>query len=151
VKAVQVSGAFIDSVKIIPKTIATFVLSLGRLGDSDDEDSQKVLVPFAEVRLGGGPISEMVDGARSEDEDPPTLFLESLPLENLAYVLLDLTGDLKRICYEICSLGQSELAVDPARMAHVRYFMAHLERQARLCRIRLDQTFGAPELPTDAP
>jgi hypothetical protein len=144
-KPVMVHGLYVDSVSVIPKTAASLHLLPAWLDDDDAEEKPKVLVPFAEMRLGGGSIQASVtDG---EDIDPPTLFTASIPLENLAYILLDLTSDMKRICNEICSMS-GDLAVDPARMAHVRYFAAHLERQARLCRFRIDSRYGAPEEPT---
>jgi len=141
-KPAMVHGVYVDSVSVIPKTLASLHLVPARLDDDAAEEKPKVLVPFAELRLGGGSIKEVAkDG---EEGDLPTLFAANIPLENLAYILLDLTSDLKRICNEICSMS-GDLAVDPARIAHVRYFAAHLERQARQCRFRIDSRYGVPE------
>lgn len=150
---VSVHGRYADNVSVIPKTLASLHLVPGRL-DADGDEKPRVLIPFAEMRLGGMNIHQAPEFLPSgdderasgdgEDADPPTLFAANLPLENLAYVLLDLTSDLKRICGEVCAMS-GELAVDPARMAHVRYFVAHLERQARQCRLRIDNKYGPPE------
>ena len=150
IEPVAMSGRFVDTVSIVPRTNASLHMMPGRFGKPGDEQRRKVLVPFAEMRLGGMPIKKLVEAEDQDESDPPTIFSASLPLENLAYVLLDLTNDLKRMCQEVCAIGDGELAVDPARMAHIRYFVAHLERQARLCRMGLDQKYGAPEPPAEA-
>lgn len=144
---VQLSGTYIESVSVVARTLAQLHLSPGRIEEEQASELTKVLLPFAEVRLGGGAIGELAtdDNSEIETDTLPTLFTTSLPLENLAFVLLDLTSDLKRMCHEICEMGDGALGVDRARMAHVRYFLAHLERQARLARIRLDDRYGIPE------
>ena len=146
-KPVVIGGLFPDTVNVIPKTLVSLHLMTGRLEEEGEaEGRQKVLVPFAELRLGGGSIAEMLnDGLIADNADPPTLFATTLSIENTAFVLLDLMSDLRRICVEVTSLAQGELVVEPGRMAHVRYFVAHLERQARLCRRSLDQVYGEPE------
>lgn len=153
---VGVGGMFIDTVSVIPKTSASLHLLPGKLDvgtKSEGEgksDRVKVLIPFAEVRLGGNPIGE--DDHNLEEHgniDPPTVFEANLPLENLAFVLVDLANDLKRMCGEVADIGDGSLKVDPARMAVVRYFVAHLERQARQCRIKLDATYGTPQEPEE--
>jgi hypothetical protein len=143
VKPATMVSAFTKSINIVPRTAATLHLMPGRLEDGSKEEQTKVLVPFAEVRLGGGVIADLPAELTDEDE-MPTLFSANMPLENLAFVLLDLTSDLKRLCTEAAAISGGELSVDPARMAHVRYFVAHLERQARQCRLRLDQAYGEP-------
>lgn len=145
-RAVAVHGSYAENAVAIPRTIASLHLLPAVLEPDADGEHDKILMPFAEVRLGGGSLRAGVD----TDEEPPTLFTANMPIENLAYILLDLTADLKRMCREVCEMGQGPLAVDAVRMAHVRYFVAHLERQARLCRLRLDAFYGAPDIP-DSP
>lgn len=143
-KPVSVAGVFVDSVKTVMKTSATLHLVPGLLGESDDDDAKKALIPFGEIRLGGRPVGQIESEDVESSEDIPTLFAASLPLENLAFVLLDLTNELKRACTEVCGLGRGGLDVDHGRMAVVRYFVAHLEKEARQCRTRLDAAFGEP-------
>lgn len=137
----HVHGTYFETVKVIPRTLASLHLMPGQLGDDSDETNRTALLPLAEVRLGSAPLS----GDSENDDESATLITANLPLENLAYVLLDLTSDLKRICSDICDMGEGRVVVDPARMAHVRFYLAHLERQARLARVRLDRRYGAPE------
>lgn len=148
-QAVSIHGLYVDSVNVIPKTAASLHLMPGRLDSAEEDVRRKVLVPFVELRLGGGKLKDIENDGDIAEEDVPTLFTANVPLENLAFMLLDLTSDLKRICQEVCSLGNGELTVDSARMAAVRYFVAHLERQARSCRVRLDDHYGEPEETTD--
>lgn len=143
-KPVSVAGIFIDSVMTVMKTSATLHLVPGLLGDPDDDDAKKALIPFSEIRLGGRPVGEIESENVGPSEEIPTLFTASLPLENLAFVLLDLTNELKRACTEVCGLSRDGLDVDHGRMAVVRYFVAHLEKEARQCRTRLDAAFGEP-------
>lgn len=141
-KAIGVAGGFPETVAVVARTTAALHLVTGTI-DEDDENRRKVLLPFAEVRLGGGDFSTMRE--MNDEDDLPTLFSATMSLENLAFMLLDLTNDLRRVCTETIAIGGGELAVDQTRMAHVRYFVAHLERQARSCRLRLDQAYGEPK------
>lgn len=144
---VSVRGLYTDQVSVVAKTVASLHLLPGRLEADDADASRPVLVPFAEMRLGGGLMADLkADEPLDEDFEPGTVFTANLSMENFAFILLDLTSDLARMCSEVAALGKGDLAVDPARMAHVRYFVAHLERQARSCRLRLDNAFGAPAL-----
>ncbi|MEG3159422.1 hypothetical protein U1763_02795 [Sphingomonas sp. LB2R24] len=144
IQPVSVSGVFIDSVSTIAKTSATLHLLPGLLGEPEQKDATKALIPFAEIRLGGRPVGDAGSDETVPPDDVPTMFTANVPLENLAFLLLDLTNELKRACTEVCGLGRDGLDVDHARMAVVRYFVAHLEREARQCRSRLDKAFGEP-------
>lgn len=147
VRSVAISGSYPDSLSAIIRTNASLHLVTGRLEGETDQPPERVLLPFAEFRLGGGTMEEVKD--LTEDDDPPTLLSKSVSLENMAFMVLDLAQDLKRMCAEVSSIGRGSLSVDPQRMAHVRYFVAHLERQARSCKIGLDKAFGAPQADPD--
>jgi len=143
---VSVNGTFVDGTKLVTRTAASLHLTTGRLSTGDDAETRKVLVAFAEMRLGGSPVGREQPDDEADDEDTETLYATSMPLENFAFVLLDLARDLNRMCGEVTALHAANLTVDPARMAAVRYFVAHLERQARTCRVKLDEAYGVPDL-----
>jgi hypothetical protein len=128
---------------VISRTTANLHLVPARVGEGDE--TQKVLLPFSELRLGSEAIVHDVDreGATA-DSDISMLLSATVPLENLAFILVDLAHDLRRMCNEVVAIGQGDLAVDPERMQVVRFFVAHLERQARNCRIQLDRTYPPP-------
>ncbi|MEG3166573.1 hypothetical protein U1737_00005 [Sphingomonas sp. LB3N6] len=138
-----VSGTFTEKLSVVSRTSASLHLLTARVDVGEDQPPERVLLPFAEFRLGGAAMADAKD--LSEEDDPPTLLAGYLTLENLAFMVLDLTRDLKRVCSEVTALGSGDLSVDPQRMAHVRYFAAHIERNARACRLGLDKAFGAPE------
>lgn len=143
---VSIGATFPDGLKVIARTAAALHLTTGQLDSEDGTPGKKVLVPFAEMRIGGARVADIDD--TFDPEESETLHTSTVSLENMAYMVLDLATDLRRLCAEAVQLSQGELAVDPVRMAHVRYFVAHLERQARMCRLSLDKCYGAPE---DAP
>lgn len=141
--SVSISATFPGDLKVIARTNAALHLVTGRLESEADTPDKKVLVPFAEMRIGGARVADIDE--TFDPEDAETLHSSTVSLENMAYMVLDLATDLRRLCVEATQLSQGDLAVDPLRMAHVRYFVAHLERQARMCRISLDKCYGAPE------
>lgn len=143
IDTVSIGATFTDGLKVIARTNAALHLIPGRIESEDDTPGKKVLVPFAEMRIGGARVADIDE--TFDPEDSETLHTSTVSLENMAYMVLDLATDLRRLCAEAVQLSQGELAVDPVRMAHVRYFVAHLERQARICRLSLDKCYGAPE------
>ena len=137
-----ITGSFTDGLQVISRTSAGLHILPGRVDGEDGEKSRKYLLPFAEVRLGGGKMAEM--DPDDEGRDPPTILTATLSLENMAFMVYDLMRDLRGLCSETSSIVGGKLAVDPTRMAHVRYFVAHIEKQARACRVELDKAFGEP-------
>ena len=142
-EAVSINATFPDGLKVIARTNAALHLITGRLESEDETPGKKVLVPFAEMRIGGARVDD-IDESFDPDQSE-TLHTSTVSLENMAYMVLDLATDLRRLCAETTQLSQGDLAIDPVRMAHVRYFVAHLERQARICRLSLDKCYGPPE------
>lgn len=141
--SVSISATFPDGLKVIARTNAALHLITGRFESEDDVPGKKVLVPFAEMRIGGARVADIDE--TFDPEESEALHSSTVSLENMAYMVLDLATDLRRLCTEATQLSQGDLAIDPVRMAHVRYFVAHLERQARMCRLSLDKCYGAPE------
>ncbi len=142
-RSLVISGSLSDALSVVTRTMASLHLVIGKTDDEDVEALEKFLVPLAQFRLGGGGIADVqnVDDAA----ESPMLLSATVSLENMAFMVVDLMTDLHRICVEVSSLAGGELAVDPVRMAHVRYYVAHLERQARMCRVRLDRVYGEPQ------
>ena len=71
----------------------------------------------------------------------------TVPLENLALLLLDMMSDFRTLCQEIAELSRGELTVEPARLGHERYFIAHAQHQATQCLRILEDLAGDAEQP----
>lgn len=145
VRAVALQGAYADTIAVVPQTAASLVIVPGRHPEEEDGERKKVLVPFAELSLKGGAIEAISQLEGDEDQKLPELLRQNVPVENLAFILMDLMKDLRRICIELSEIDSRKLEVDRARMGMVRFYVAHLERHARQCRLRLDNTYGAPD------
>ncbi|WP_242416454.1 hypothetical protein [Sphingomonas panni] len=140
---VSVSGNISDSLSIVAQTNASLHLITGRLQAEEGRPGDKVLLPFAEFRIGGGSVEQVKEIA--QDDDPPTMLSATLTLENMAFMVFDLASDLRRVCDEASSLAKGDLKVDGTRMKMVRYFVTHLEWEAAACRHRLDEAFAPQE------
>ena len=145
-EAVALGEVFSHMVTIIRSSRSTLVMGTGRVGD--DELKQKVLLPFVDIRFRG----HSLEGAASDEDDEGEigeLFTATLPIENMAYLALKLTRDIRRISSDMIEIGQGGIPLEATRIAYVRYYLAHIERQARLCRKQIDRRFGEPEAKED--
>lgn len=140
---VTINDNFSSQVTVIPRTTANLILGSGTTESPAGDRS--VLLPYVEVRFLGDEIAKLSERPETPEAELRPLFTATLPLENAGFILLDMMADLKRICAAIGTMGTSGLSVEPTRMAHMRYFVAHLERQAVFCRRRLDDAYGIPE------
>lgn len=139
VPPVSISPSFSEIVTVIPQSASALVLGTGTLQD----ERKTVLLPYVDLRLAGVRLGS----GEVDPEALKTIFTATVPLENLAFLLVDMMSDFRTLCQEIAELSRGELTVEPARLGHARYFIAHAQRQATQCLKILEDLTGGTEQP----
>ena len=58
------------------------------------------------------------------------MFSNVLPLENAAFLVVNLVSDLRSACEDLASLAGSGTPIERMRLEQTRYFLAHTVREA---------------------
>ena len=117
---VRVVGDFSDQVRFVTSTGISIILNFAKVEDSD----VTVLLPFADVKIEGGRPND------SDELVDEILFSNVLPLENVAFLVVNLVSDLRSACEDLASLAGSGTPIERMRLEQTRYFLAHTVREA---------------------
>lgn len=120
VPMVQVVGDFTDQVRFVSSTAMSALLSFAKLVDNDGT----VLLPFVDLKIQQEVPSD--DGELAEE----TLLSMVLPMENAAFLAVNLVSDLRSVCEDLASLKGSGTALERKRLEQTRYYLAHTVREA---------------------
>ncbi|BAQ49191.1 MULTISPECIES: hypothetical protein [Methylobacterium] len=126
IPTVTLNGDFFDRVATVPYTQMSLLMAVGQLGEGGDH----ILIPFVETKLGR---------AVSEDAEPEDLFSQLLTLENAAFLISHLAGDMRMACTHLGNMAQGPLRPEPARMEYVRRFLLRAQENVSACLAEMDE------------
>lgn len=106
--SIGLRGNFAGQIKVIPSTMMNLRIAVG-----ETEDARPLLVPFVELRM-----SELNPG--EETEEPRVFFSAILSMDNAAFLMADLAGDLLVACQHFSAIAESSIKPDNARTALTR-------------------------------
>ena len=117
---VRVVGDFSDQVRFVTSTGISIILNFAKVEDTD----ATVLLPFADVKIKGGRSDE------SDELVEEALFSHVLPLENAAFLVVNLVSDLRSACEDLASLAGSGTPIERMRLEQTRFYLGHTVREA---------------------
>ncbi|MGY2811948.1 hypothetical protein [Bradyrhizobium sp. USDA 4506] len=123
--AVRMYGDFLDNVTVVRNSLMSLLLAVGSIeGTTDRTDKapgkgpvpgQPVLVPFVEMKLEG-------------EQEP--YFANVLTLDNVAYLIYDLTQDFKVVCEQLLSVTRGGMPPEAGRIELSKEWMKLASEQA---------------------
>lgn len=126
-------GRFVDDVTAVARTDSELFLGTGRLAT----DWEPLLVPFVDMTFLGVQHKDIDD---AEDEPALTpVFQKTLTLENALWLAFDVIRDIRAECVTLGKLAGGEVGIDPARLAHARFFAEKAREQAEMCVTLFDE------------
>lgn len=109
--SVSIEGAAFERLAVISR--AALVLQL-RIGSLDDEARTGVLVPITDMTLFGN------ESTGDSPEEPKQLLSMALTLENVAFVIYDLSDDFRFVCDQLRRVSEGAIKPEPARISNAR-------------------------------
>ena len=111
-EAVRMYGDFLDNVTVVRNSLMSLLLAVGNIeeatGKIDETPGKSVLVPFVEMKLEG-------------EQDP--YFAHVLTLDNVAYLICDLTSDFKVVCEQLLSVVGGGMPAEAGRIEQTREYI----------------------------
>jgi hypothetical protein len=114
-------SSFVDRMTFVSRTSSALVMCVGKMVRDDSE----ILVPLVEVKF-EGPTG--MDQSASK-----ILFSELMPLENVAYILEDVSSDLITICAHLKAAGSGQLKPDPKKLSETKRYLADAKGNLERC------------------
>ncbi len=108
VPAVSVYGNFANQISVVPSTMMSLLVGFG------DISGKQYLIPFVELM-----INEADTG---ESDEQKAVFHKIISLENAAYLICDLAGDMSKVCRNLGGIGRGEILLEPTRIDAIRVF-----------------------------
>lgn len=109
--AIRMYGDFLDNVSVVKNSLMSLLLSVGDIESVADESnpsadrevapSRTVLVPFIEMKLEG-------------EQEP--YFANVLTLDNVAYLIYDLTQDFEVVCQQLLAVSKGGVPPEIGRI-----------------------------------
>jgi hypothetical protein len=109
--AVRMYGDFLDNVTVVKNSLMSLLLAVGNIEEAAKEgqpetdqeraSGQPVLVPFVEMKLEG-------------EQEP--YFAHVLTLDNVAYLIYDLTQDFKVVCEQLLTVSKGGMPPEIGRI-----------------------------------
>ncbi|MGY3396441.1 hypothetical protein CO683_40595 [Bradyrhizobium ottawaense] len=126
--AVMLYGsALVDRLTYVSTTFSSLVMSMGRAA----RDNQDVLVPLVEVKF---------DGPTGQDDTvSKTFFSELVPLENIAFVLEDMSNDLTTVCHHLSAVSAGPVKPDFKRLGETRRLLNEAKGNLEKCLADLER------------
>ncbi|MGY3034292.1 hypothetical protein ACVIIV_003462 [Bradyrhizobium sp. USDA 4354] len=126
--AVMLYGsALVDRLTYISTTFSSLVMSMGRAA----RDNRDVLVPLVEVKF-EGPTGQ-------DDTVSKTFFAELVPLENIAFVLEDMSNDLTTVCHHLSAVSAGPVKPDFKRLGETRRLLNEAKGNLEKCLADLER------------
>ncbi|UWU75577.1 hypothetical protein N2603_37135 [Bradyrhizobium huanghuaihaiense] len=126
--AVMLYGsALVDRLTYISTTFSSLVMSMGRAA----RDNRDVLVPLVELKF-EGPTGQ-------DDTISKTFFSELVPLENIAFVLEDMSNDLTTVCHHLSAVGAGPVKPDFKRLGETRRLLNEAKGNLEKCLADLER------------
>lgn len=122
---VTVSGDFTDRVNTVSNASMSVVVGLGRTAEKGD-----VLLPFIDLKFISYP-----DGTEAS-----AVFSTLTTLENVAYLLADMSGDFQRACEQVGRLAAGDVGLEPGR---ANYSIDRVTDAVRLLSTAVEELRGA--------
>lgn len=119
---VTIDGDFLDRVDSIPYSQMNLLLSVGRI------DDDHVLLPFVELKLGKG----------EDPDEPENVLTATISIENAAFLISDLAGDLRSVTAHVASLGTGRLRAEPKRIEFVRRLLVQAQDSLAGCLVEVE-------------
>ncbi|WFU31492.1 hypothetical protein QA635_33975 [Bradyrhizobium brasilense] len=124
--AVRMYGDFLDNVTVVKNSLMSLLLAVGSIegGAPDQPDKaptgesapgRPVLVPFVEMKLEG-------------EQEP--YFANVLTLDNVAYLIYDLTQDFKVVCEQLLTVTRGGMPPEAGRIELSKEWMKLASEQA---------------------
>ena len=120
IPVVEVVGDFVDGIRFVSSTTMSGLLGFAKLGD----ERRSVLIPYVEARVEGGTTSA------DDERDRSAIFSGVLTLENAAFLIVNLTSDMRTVCEELATLTGGTTRIERRRLEQTRYLLAHTMREA---------------------
>jgi len=114
-------NSFVDRMTFVSRTFSALVMCVGKVLGDDGE----VLVPLVDVKF-EGPTG--IDQSASK-----ILFSEMMPLDNMAYILEDVSSDLIIICAHLKAASSGRLKPDPKKLGETKRFLADAKGNLERC------------------
>lgn len=137
---VEVYGDFTDQVRLVSHTNMSLLLGFGR----EVANPVSTILPYVEVKIGGGPATE--DGSRPE---PENMLVQVLTLENAGFMLANLAADLRISSVHLAGLRQSSMRPERVRIEQTRYLIAQAAKEAMVAVSQLTHLLDAYPEPED--
>lgn len=120
--AVMLYGsALVDRLTYVSTTFSSLVMSMGRAA----RDNRDVLVPLVEVKF---------EGPTGQDDTVSKFFFSELaPLENLAFVLDDISNDLTTVCRHLSAVNAGPVKPDFKRLGETRRSLNEAKADLEKC------------------
>ncbi|SDD32947.1 hypothetical protein SAMN05216337_101021 [Bradyrhizobium brasilense] len=119
-------SALVDRLTYISTTFSSLIMSVGKAA-RDDRD---VLVPLVEVKF---------EGPTGQDEAvSKTFFSELVPLENVAFVLEDISSDFTTICRHLSGVSAGPVKPDFKRLGETKRLLNEAKDHIEKCLAELE-------------
>jgi hypothetical protein len=115
------SQSVVDRVIYVPSTYTTLLMCMGKVA----QGAPDVLVPLVDVKL-NGPIAENATA-------PITLFYQLMTLENLTFVIEDMTSDLAQVCQQFRAASSGQTKPDVDQLATMKSYLSQAKANLEKC------------------
>ncbi|QOZ36340.1 hypothetical protein [Bradyrhizobium sp. CCBAU 53421] len=112
--------SLVDRVTYVPSTYTSLLMCMGKV----TQNGPDVLVPLVDVRL---------DGPIVDDTTRSTLFYQLMTIENLAFVLEDVTSDLTAVCQQLGAVSSGRAKPDILRLSAMKAYLSQAKANLEKC------------------
>lgn len=113
--------SLVDRVTYISSTYTSLLMCMGKVA----QDKPDVLVPLVDVRFDGPNTDEAAT--------PNTLFYQLMTIENLAFVLEDVTNDLMTVCQHLSAASSGRAKPDANRLSTMKTYLSQAKSNLERC------------------
>ncbi|QOZ23799.1 hypothetical protein [Bradyrhizobium sp. CCBAU 51753] len=118
--------AVVDHMTYVSSSYTSLLMCMGQTV----KDAEAVLVPFVEIKF---------DGPRNEEgEASGALFSAAMPLENIAFVLEDVSSDLIAVLTHLTAVSSGRAKLEPRRIAATKQYLSDTKQNLEKCLAELD-------------
>lgn len=135
--SVYIAGDYLDQVSMVRSTTMSMGLNVGRLESEgskpgkENEEWEKVLIPFVTVNVNAAPFE-----SSEETGEAGSILRETLPLENAAFLVWDLSFELFEAINDLGDFSTGRIPVEPRRLKATAQILT-------AARLKMDQSLAA--------